>query len=100
MTGSRSRGARERILDTADRLFQADGIQAVGIDRIVAESEVAKTTLYKHFTSKNDLIAVYLERAAGPALARLEQGSTLLASAATPRLIALFDVLEGLVHPG
>lgn len=94
MTASPGRGARERILDTADRLFRQEGIRAVGIDRIVSESEVAKTTLYKHFASKDDLIAAYLERAAGPALARLEQGSALLASPETPRLIALFGVLE------
>ncbi|MFB9990793.1 TetR/AcrR family transcriptional regulator [Deinococcus oregonensis] len=94
MTSSRNQGARERILETADRLFRTEGIRGVGIDRIIAESEVAKTTLYKHFASKDDLIAVYLERAAGPALERLEQGSALLETPETPRLIALFDVLE------
>lgn len=53
--------ARERILETADRLFYQDGVRAVGIDRIIAESEVAKMSLYKHFPSKDDLILAVLQ---------------------------------------
>jgi AcrR family transcriptional regulator len=53
-------GARQRILATADRLFYRDGVRAVGIDRIVAEAEVAKMSLYKHFPSKDDLILAVL----------------------------------------
>jgi AcrR family transcriptional regulator len=54
--------ARERILDTAARLFYQDGFRATGIDKIIAESGVAKMSLYRHFPSKNDLIAAFLER--------------------------------------
>jgi AcrR family transcriptional regulator len=57
------RSARDRILDTASELFYRDGYHAVGIDTIVARSGVAKMTLYRHFPSKDDLIAAYLERA-------------------------------------
>ncbi len=56
------RSARDRILDTASSLFYRDGYQAVGIDTIVARSGVAKMTLYRHFASKDELIAAYLER--------------------------------------
>lgn len=54
--------ARDRILDTAARLFYRDGYRATGIDKIIAESGVAKMSLYRHFPSKNDLIAAFLER--------------------------------------
>ncbi len=52
--------ARQRIVETAERLFYAEGIRSVGIDRIIAEAEVAKMTLYNHFASKDDLILAVL----------------------------------------
>ena len=57
------RSARDRILDSASALFSRDGYHAVGIDTIVERSGVAKMTLYRHFPSKDNLIAAYLERA-------------------------------------
>ena len=54
--------ARDRILDTATRLFYARGLRAVGVDTIIAESGVAKATFYKHFPAKDDLIAAYLDQ--------------------------------------
>ena len=56
--------ARERILATADRLFYNEGIHAVGIQRLVAESAVTRVTLYRHFPSKDDLVDAYLARRA------------------------------------
>lgn len=53
--------ARQRILETALRLFYAEGIRAVGIDRIIAESEVAKMSFYRHFPSKTDLVCTFLD---------------------------------------
>ena len=53
--------ARERILLTAHALFYRDGIRATGIDRVIAEAEVTKTTFYRHFPSKNDLIRAFLD---------------------------------------
>lgn len=53
--------AQERILKVASELFYQYGIQAVGVDRIIAESGVAKTTLYRYFPSKDDLIVAFLE---------------------------------------
>src|SRR4051794_23300530 len=53
--------ARQRILETADRLFYRDGIRAVGIDRIIAEAGAAKMSLYNHFPSKDDLILAVLK---------------------------------------
>jgi AcrR family transcriptional regulator len=51
-----------RVLATASRLFYAHGVRAVGVEWIVAESGVAKTSLYRHFHTKDDLVAAFLER--------------------------------------
>jgi AcrR family transcriptional regulator len=52
--------ARRRVLDAAGALFYAEGIHAVGIDRVIAEAAVAKATFYHHFPSKDDLVCAYL----------------------------------------
>ena len=54
--------ARERLLRTASELFYADGIHAVGVDRIVESAGVTRATFYRHFPSKEDLVQAYLER--------------------------------------
>jgi AcrR family transcriptional regulator len=87
------RDARERVIRTAYDLFCRHGIAAVGVDRIIAEAGVAKTTLYRHFRSKDDLVLAVVERRAllwtrewlRP---EVESRST------TPRerLLAIFDV--------
>jgi AcrR family transcriptional regulator len=53
---------RERLLNTAADLFYREGIRAVGVDLVVERTGVAKTSLYRHFPSKDDLIAAVLER--------------------------------------
>jgi AcrR family transcriptional regulator len=53
---------KERILETADRLFYLRGIRAIGVDTIAAEIGISKRTLYNHFPSKDALISAYLER--------------------------------------
>src|ERR1700720_3425272 len=53
---------KERILETADRLFYLQGIRAVGVDTIAAEIGISKRTLYNHFPSKDALISAYLAR--------------------------------------
>jgi AcrR family transcriptional regulator len=53
---------RERLLETAYGLFSKHTFTTVGVDRIVAEAEVAKTTLYRHFPSKDDLVVSVLRR--------------------------------------
>ena len=54
-------GARERILFAAHELFYREGIRATGIDRVIAESGVAKLSFYRHYPSKNDLVLAFLE---------------------------------------
>jgi AcrR family transcriptional regulator len=53
---------RDRILDTASRLFYQRGVRAVGVDLVVQEAAVAKTSLYRYFPTKDDLIVAFLER--------------------------------------
>ncbi|MEO3796979.1 TetR/AcrR family transcriptional regulator [Nonomuraea sp. B10E15] len=53
--------ARSRLLATATRIFYAEGLHSVGIDRIVAEAKVTRATLYRHFPSKDALVVAYLQ---------------------------------------
>ena len=85
---------KEAILETAVRLFRENGYHATGIDRIIAESGVAKMTLYNHFKSKNELILAALRR--WDEQSRHWLITEIEKAAATPRarLRALFDVLD------
>lgn len=86
------RSARERILDTANELFYRDGYHAVGIDTIVERSGIAKMTLYRHFRSKDELIAAYLERSNAEFMAWLE-GAIAMVDDPRAKLIAAFDAV-------
>ncbi|MFN5998323.1 MAG: TetR/AcrR family transcriptional regulator [Paracoccaceae bacterium] len=55
--------ARDRILSVAGPLFYREGYRAIGVDRVIAEADVAKATFYKHFPSKDDLIVAWIHRA-------------------------------------
>jgi AcrR family transcriptional regulator len=91
--------ARERILDAAYELFSKRGIRAVGTEEVLAKAGVAKSTLYRHFPSKEALVLAFLQRR--------EQRWTrefVLAEAtgrgSTPRerLLAIFDVFDQWFH--
>jgi len=56
--------APERLLEVAGDLFYEEGINAVGVDRIAAEADASKTTLYAHYGNKDGLVAAYLDRRA------------------------------------
>ncbi|SQD97772.1 hypothetical protein FMEAI12_4290007 [Parafrankia sp. Ea1.12] len=55
------RPARQRLLDAANELFYTEGVQSVGIDRIIEYAGVAKGSLYNTFGSKEALVRAYLE---------------------------------------
>lgn len=65
-------GVRERLLDTADHLFYKEGVRAVGIDRVLAEADAAKASLYLHFGCKDELIAAHVERRVAGARSQIE----------------------------
>ncbi|MFE2049536.1 TetR/AcrR family transcriptional regulator [Streptomyces sp. NPDC059459] len=61
--GERTSEARSRLLGTATRIFYAEGIHSVGVDRIVEEAHVTRATLYRHFKGKEELVLAYLQQA-------------------------------------
>jgi AcrR family transcriptional regulator len=92
---------RDRILDAADELFYARGIHAVGIDEIVARSGAAKTTLYAHFPSKDDLVAGYLQRRGAEWRRHLRDELERRGGTPAERIDAVFAILaEGCGSPG
>ncbi|MDQ1037996.1 AcrR family transcriptional regulator [Streptomyces sp. V3I8] len=92
--------ARARLLNTATRIFYAEGIHSVGIDRITTEAQVTRATLYRHFVGKEELVLAYLDLA--------DQGirgqvAAALASGRSPvervRAVAR-SITEGIRSPG
>ncbi|GAB7192461.1 TetR family transcriptional regulator [Kineococcus sp. NUM-3379] len=59
-TAERPSAARERLLRTASALFYAEGLRAVGVDRVVSEASVTRATFYRHFPGKEALVVAYL----------------------------------------
>ena len=82
--------ARDRLLAAADALFYDEGINTVGIDRVIEQAGVAKATLYSAFGSKDELIRAYLEARHE---ARKQRIARALADCETPRerMLAVFD---------
>ena len=92
--------ARERLLAAAEELFYADGVQTVGIDRVIAHAGVAKASLYNTFGSKDELIRAYLQGRHARTRARLE-ARTATAPNARAALLAVFDSqAETFADPG
>ncbi|MEV7129360.1 TetR/AcrR family transcriptional regulator [Streptomyces sp. NPDC093260] len=92
--------ARARLLDTATRIFYGEGIHSVGVDRIIAEAQVTRATLYRHFKGKEELILSYLQQAdqgiRGQVAAIRAQG---LPAADTVRAVSR-SIAEGIGSPG
>lgn len=86
---------RERILETASDLFYRSSIHTVGIDRIIAESGVAKMTFYKHFPSKARLIAEYMQHQTAIWLQMLATATERPGLSPVGRVQAIFDALDG-----
>lgn len=89
--------ARDHILNVASQLFYNNGIRAIGIDTVVAEAGVAKTTLYDHFPSKDDLVVSYLEKQDAIFWGAFE--ATLAEYPDQPRLQLekVFEAIEGMI---
>ena len=84
----------ERILDAATRLFADEGIHATGVDRVIAEADVAPMTVYRHFDGKDDLVTATLARWSERWLGWLRDEARLGGDDPGTRLDALWDALE------
>jgi AcrR family transcriptional regulator len=83
---------RDKLFQTAARLFYQRGYRAVGVDTIAAESGIGKMTLYRHFPSKDDLIVAYLQDS-DESFWRSFEAVTGGAPTAREKLLAFFDAL-------
>jgi AcrR family transcriptional regulator len=90
MTTDSKPSARERLLAAANELFYAEGVQTVGIDRVIEHAGVAKASLYNTFGSKENLVQAYLEGRHQATLDRL-RASVARHSDPRARLLAVFD---------
>ena len=84
---------KQRVLDTADTLFYAEGVRAIGIDRIIAESGIAKASFYRFFVSKDALITEWIDMRDRAWRLWLEDSVASLSPQAAGRPLAVFDAL-------
>jgi AcrR family transcriptional regulator len=86
------RSPRERLLKAASELFYAEGVQSVGIDRVIERAGVAKASLYSTFGSKEQLIRAYLDDRHARMLRRLRAAVDAVdPSDPVERILAVFD---------
>jgi AcrR family transcriptional regulator len=91
--------ARERILAAAYELFSTRGIRAVGTEEVLAQAGVAKSTLYRHFPSKDELVLAFLHRREHRWTREyVEAEARRRGSTPRERLLAIFDVFDEWFH--
>jgi AcrR family transcriptional regulator len=84
---------KDKLFQTAARLFYQNGYRAIGVDTIASESGIGKMTLYRHYPSKDDLIVAFLRQSNEEFWEYFEQ-STKDASTAREKLLAFFKALQ------
>ncbi|HEX9131630.1 MAG TPA: TetR/AcrR family transcriptional regulator [Ktedonobacteraceae bacterium] len=84
---------KEKLFQTAARLFYQHGYRAIGVDTIASESGIGKMTLYRHFPSKDELIVAFLRQSNEEFWDHFEQ-STKDAPTARAKLLAFFEALQ------
>jgi AcrR family transcriptional regulator len=89
-SGESRRSPRDRLLDAANELFYAEGVQSVGIDRVIERAGVAKASLYSTYGSKEKLVVAYLEDRHGDTLKQLQAGIDQVQDP-RERLLGVFD---------
>jgi AcrR family transcriptional regulator len=89
--------ARERILNNASTLFYQQGVRAIGVDTIIAKSDVAKTTFYRYFPAKDDLVVAYLTERNQKFWELLEVAVNQFPDQPKQQLLAIFNWLDELL---
>ncbi len=84
---------RDKVFQTASRLFYQNGYRAIGVDTLAAESGIGKMTLYRHYPSKDDLIVAYLKHSDELFWKNFEE-ITKDAPTAREKLLAFFNSLQ------
>jgi AcrR family transcriptional regulator len=84
---------KDKLFQTAARLFYQHGYRATGVDTIAAESGIGKMTLYRHYPSKDDLIVAFLQTSDQEFWEYFE-GSTKDAPTAREKILAFFKALQ------
>jgi AcrR family transcriptional regulator len=97
-TSARQEPPRDRILTAASELFARHGIRAVGVDAIIATAGVAKASFYRHFRSKDDLVAAWLQDHRTRWLDLVRVLSHERATSPSDELLVFFDVVLELVQ--
>lgn len=97
MRDKRKSSVREAILETASRLFYRQGYGNTGINQIIEESGVVKSSLYQGFRSKEDILMAYLETSGAATDAALLQASQKYKDP-KKSVLSVFDYLIGLVQ--
>ena len=84
---------KDRIIETASRLFYFNGYNQTGINQIIEEADVAKASMYKHFRSKEDIAVAYLQQRHSLWMKNLKD-SVAGKISAKEKILAAFDYLE------
>jgi len=86
-------GVKERIIETASRLFYYNGYNQTGINQIIEEASVAKASMYVHFRSKEDIAVAYLQQRHGKWMGKLQAHVAKYKNPKT-RMLGCFDFLK------
>jgi AcrR family transcriptional regulator len=99
-TETRPSEARLRLLNTATRIFYAEGIHSVGVDRIIAEAKVTRATFYRHFPGKEDLVLAYLQNADQGIRGQVDTAIATATSASDAVRAVAASIAGGIQSPG
>ncbi|MEO1437555.1 MAG: TetR/AcrR family transcriptional regulator, partial [Bacteroidota bacterium] len=83
---------KERIIETASRLFYQNGYNLTGINEVIREAGIAKATLYHHFRTKDDLCIAYIQHMNGQFLRNLSN-YILEQPNGSAQILGIFDFL-------